>query len=413
MTRRSSSRDLPILLFALLAATAPGGAAAPASPAVSGDVAGLTGDWSGRRPALAARGVDFGLDYTLAALGNVAGGLRRGALLEGAADLSAAFDFEKLGGLPGLTGRAAAVVAHGPSITAKYVGDVRWVSDYDLADGAFLDEVWLEHTWAGGAASLRAGKLSADSEYVVYGTGDSIPLPLYPVGALGVRLRVAPSGRWTFEAALYDGDPFAPGRDRDRRGLNFRLSRHDGATWLGAVHFHPGVDPDAVLPPGTWKFGAYGTTRDVPDVTTGEPLRGSRTVFVDLAQTLWRERPADAADAQGLSLYVSSEIASADRNTYRSSLQAGLTRTGLLPGRDADILDVSFYYTRFSGPFSRRSVADGGPAYSGENALRLFYRFALTPACTLQPQVDHVFRPGGTGDIPDATVLSLRATFSL
>ena len=411
MTRRSSSRACSVPLPALLAAAVTVWAAAPAL-AGSPDSGALSGDWGGRRSALAARGLDLGLDYTVAAIGNVAGGLRRGALVEGAADLAADLDFGKLGGLPGLAGRVAAVAAHGRSVTSKYVGDVRWVSDYDMADGVFLDEVWLETTWAGGAASLRAGKLAADAEFPLYGTGDSIPLPLYPVGALGARLRLAPSERWTFEAAVYDGDPFAPGRDRDRRGLNVRLSRHEGATWIGAVHLHTGVGPGAALPPGTWKFGAYGTTCDVADVDTGAALRGSRTVFVDLAQTLWRERPADAADPQELSLYVSSEIASADRNTYRSSINAGLARTGLFPGRDADILDVSFYYTRFSGDYSRRSVADGGPAFSGENALRLFYQFALTPGCTLQPQIDHVFRPGGTGGIPDATVLSLRATFA-
>lgn len=396
------------LLCLVLAVTGALGARAATSAAPAGT--GLTGDWSGRRPTLARDGIAVGLTYTLAALGTVDGGLRRGALLEGSADLSADLDFGPRAGWPGTTGRLSLVAAHGPSVTAKYVGDVRYISDYDMPDGIFFHEAWLEHTWGEDLVSLRAGKLSADVEFPLYGTGDSIPLPLYPVGALGARLRISPSERWAFEAALYDGDPFGPGRARERRGLNLRLSRHEGATFIGAVHLRTGVGGAPALPPGTWKFGVYRTSRDVADIAAGPDHRGSHAFFVDVAQTLWRERPGAANDTQGLDFYATTEIAQPDRTTYRASVTAGLARTGLLPGRDADILDVSFYYTRFSRHYSRGSLDAGGPAFTAENVLRVFYQIALSPDCTLQPQVDHVIRPGGTGEIPSATVLSLRAT---
>jgi len=372
----------------------------------------LGGEGSGRRPALAQQGVSIGLTYTLAALAALDGGLRRGTLLEGTADLFADFDFSRLAALPATQGRLGLVSAHGPSISANYVGDVRAISDFDMPDGLYFREAWLEHTWGEDLVAVRVGKISADDDTVVYGTADSILLPIFPDSALGARARVAVSERWTFEAAVFDGDPFSPGRNRDRRGLNFRLSRHEGATVVGAVHLKTGLGPDPLLPPGTWKFGLYRTSRDVDSVATGTAVRGSRAFFVDVTQTVWRERTVANDGAQGLDFYATAEITQSDRNTFRSSTTAGLTRTGLIPGRDADVLDVSLYYTRFSSAFSRASLASGGPAYTFENALRVFYRLEFSPAFALQPQVDHVLRPGGSGEIPAATVASLRATLT-
>src|SRR4051794_17860502 len=84
----------------------------------------LTGDWAGRRKTLAAAGVDFGLTYTVAGYENVSGGLQRGGTIEGTSDLTFDFDFAKLANRPGARLHVSAVAAHGPSISARYTGDV-------------------------------------------------------------------------------------------------------------------------------------------------------------------------------------------------------------------------------------------------------------------------------------------------
>ncbi len=61
----------------------------------------LAGDWGGTRTLLKDKGVDIGLKYTGEVLGNVAGGLKRGASWEGLFDVTFEADLDKLVGWRG------------------------------------------------------------------------------------------------------------------------------------------------------------------------------------------------------------------------------------------------------------------------------------------------------------------------
>ena len=370
----------------------------------------LTGTWNGERPALSARGLDFGFTYTTAVFANVAGGRERGAVLEGTGDFAADCDLAKLVGWTDARIHVSSILAHGPSISAKYVGDTNIISDFDLPDSLYLHEVWFEQSWLGQKLSLRLGKLSADLEFPINSYADAIPLPLYPTGALGARLHFAPTAALFFDAAIYDGNPNEPGRTANRHGLHVHLARSEGATLFASVGLSLGAAKDATFPAGTWKLGAYHSTRDYPDVLTGAPLRGDHALFLNGDQTLWRENPAKKDDDQGLALYVVAEVVPPDRNTYHYGFGGGPYYTGLFPGRDHDVLYVNFLYTRFSDRFARASVAAGGPHPVFENALQAYYQIAVKKFWAVQPQVDYVVHTGGTGQIPNATVLSLRTT---
>ncbi len=384
-------------LFAMLALLA-----VPASRAVDRGRIGvpskedfLTGDWGGLRPAWSARGFDFGLTYTAGAYANVAGGRERGAIVEGTGEFSFDLDLAKLAHWPDTRIHVSSVAAHGPSISGKYVGDVNIISDYDLYDGLYLHEVWIEKGWFDNKLKLRAGKISADMEFPIYSYADAIPLPLYPTGAPGARLYWAPNTLVFFQGAVYAGDPNEPGRNLNRHGTSLRLAEHDGATLIGEVGLNLGYAKDSTFPTGLWKLGVYHSTRRFPDVLTGTMHHGDQAFFLNGDQTIWSENRLKKNDPQGLAWYAVAEYAPPDRNSYHYGIGGGPYYTGLFPGRDADMLYVNFLYTRFSPDYARAVVAAGGDNPIFENALQAYYQIVLKKYWSITPEVDYVIRPGG------------------
>src|SRR5262249_4846783 len=61
----------------------------------------LTGDWGGLRSTLAERGITFQVTETLEGWGNLAGGLRRGATINGLGKAQMTLDLERLIEWPG------------------------------------------------------------------------------------------------------------------------------------------------------------------------------------------------------------------------------------------------------------------------------------------------------------------------
>jgi porin len=90
---------------------------------------------------------------------------------------------------------------------------------------------------------------------------------------------------------------------------------------------------------------------------------------------------------------------------------AALVTRGIFPARPRDIIGVGVVYGHFSDDlqsFQRRAqqLDPNVGVQSHETVLELTYRLALLKsALYLQPDLQYVFRPGGTGRISDALVL--------
>src|SRR6185503_13863238 len=90
---------------------------------------------------------------------------------------------------------------------------------------------------------------------------------------------------------------------------------------------------------------------------------------------------------------------------------AALVTRGIFPSRPIDIIGLGLVYGHFSNDlqnFQRRAqqLDPNVGVQSHETVLELTYRLALLKsALFFQPDLQYVFRPGGTGGIPDALVL--------
>ncbi len=374
----------------------------------------LMGDLGTLRPDLAARGVTWTLGYTGEVLGNVKGGIDTGSEYQGLLDLVLDADLVKALGWNGGAFRANPMWIEGTGLTRDYVGELSKVSNIDARDEARLFEAWVQQSVLEGAVSLRAGLLAADQEFAFTSTGAVLlnsgfgalaaaslnePVPVYPLGAFGARLRIEPARDVYVQAAVYEGHP---GQEHtNETGLQTRLRDDEGTvTFVETGWVREGAWPGAV------KAGVVYHSADFVDHDSGEPERGHAVVYVAAEQLVWRESDPQAECVEGLGAFVRAGGAQEARSVLSLSLDAGLSYTGLLPGRETDLLAVGIVWAEVSDDYAD-TQADPS-AWDHEVIVEVTYRLVLSPWWVLQPDFQYVIHPGGSDQTDDAFVLGMR-----
>ena len=410
----SSFAAVPLLLLCLGAELHAGDMASASAATVKapswwdGDDA--TGNWGGRRTALADRGVVFNFNYTADGFGVVAGGIKRGVFYNGLLDLGVDLDLEKLLGWKGGHFHVNAIDPHGANGSAKYVGDIGDFSNIDAYDSYRLYELWLEQSFLDDRFSLRAGQITFDSEFAILGTyggvfiqssfgtpgaiGANLPMPIYPIAGPGVRLRIRPAEGFVIQAAVYDGngapgmlpDPSpnaAPSNEFNHHGTEWALRPDEGALIATEISYRCNQPPEeerstantgaddqssgkstAAEKPARGRAGSYKVGflyhtddfADIHDVTLAK--LGS-----SLARAGPRSRGADYAiyasieeelwrepqsETQGLGAFAQVTWMPPDRNLVELSIESGLNYLGAIPGRDKDALGLGIAYLKIS-----------------------------------------------------------------
>jgi len=419
-------------------------------------VAGLPARAAGE--GLAARGVELGLTYTGEVMADVAGGMRRGAAYEGRAELDVHADLAKLLDWRGTTLHASAYQIHGYGPSAHYVGNFMDVSNIEAHPTTRLYALWIQKEFLGGRASLRAGQLGADEEFLLSDTASPLMNgtfgwaalvandqtsggPAYPLATPGVRLRVAPRRNVAFLLAAFAGNPAGGGCNQDpqlcdRYGTTFSTS--GGTLWMSELQYRTGQGEGASALPGTYKLGGWYQNGSFPDehfgrlasgatVSLASPLavgplehRGDWGLYAIADQALWR----GAGGARRLDAFLRVGAAPADRNLVSTYVDAGLGYTGLFAGRPRDTLTLGVARANISGDAAaldrdRRLLgAPGYPVRDYESVIELTYVAHLARGWTVQPDLQVAIHPGG--NVPDpadpshairnALVLGVRTT---
>ncbi len=403
----------------------------------------LLGDWGGIRRKASDQGFDFTVQYIAEGAGNVAGGVAQGAVYNGLLNLAADVDFAKLAGWSGATFHAAMLYPHGRSLTEHYVNDLFTLSNLDASDDVHLFELWLEQNLFAGKCSARVGQMAVDQEFAfteqgalfanaAFGwfpiAGNNVTAPVYPQGAPGVRLKWLPTEQSFLQFAITDGDvnpTDAAGHETNPHGVEFRFD--EGAFLIGEAGYQWCLGDETK--PGMVKFGGWYHTADTASMrwddtglsladplSSGNPamLSGNWGVYLAAEQVLWKEDSAEQESAQGLGVFGRAGYAPADRNTLGLYLEGGVTRTGLLPGRDDDVCGLGLAYGQLSravqdlGADANFFNATNDPVPDYELVIEAEYQIQVRPGLAVQPGLQYIIHPGGSTAIDDALVLSLR-----
>jgi porin len=451
--------------FAAMLASALAGTAAHAGSKDESVASWLTPDWFNQwHDGLANKGLNFGATYIADNIGNVSGGVARGAIHMGRFDFSVDADLDKLVGWTGARFFANTYEIYGRGLTRNYIHNLATISESEALPDARLYNAYLEQSLFNDALNIRIGQQAADVEFFDSETDDlfingtfgwpaikasNLPAggPAPPIAVPGIRVKAALTDQITFFAAVFNGDPAGPGPGdpqlRDDHGLAFRVN--DSPWVIGQLHFDYRLDIAGNslagnFTPGGWRhFGDFDDQRfttqgvSIADPTgTGIPakLHGDYGIFAVIEQVLYRPpgitEKTVSASLPGVTAFGRIAYSPPDRNLIDLYLDGGVGFVGFTPGRPLDRFGVGIAYMHISNAAqnldldTRFFTGLQSPVRSNETLIEIIYEAHVKPGWLLAPYFQYVFRPSGgipnPGDpsglsrIGDAAVFGLTST---
>jgi porin len=429
----------------------------------------LLGDLSGVRTKGTEAGVTLCSQYNFYAYDNAQGGLKRGADAQGQLFSWIDIDLGKFtrADILGDTYLHAGVYSlQGRSITPREIGSFSSVSFFEALSSNRLGTVWVERRFLDGKLSVRAGQLGIDDEFFLSPTGAAFlnatfgfpgwtgaVLPgggtAYPLQGPGARVKYSPTDAITLMAGAFSGDPAGKSNPvpqlANRYGTTFNLN--GGTLWIAEAAYSTAYANSGVDLQGTYKIGSwFETGHDFADQrydtaglsladpnSTGIAKRHSNDwgIYGGVDQTLL---PGDKDGVHKLASFLRAGGGPSNRNVVDLYIDGGLTFTGLIPGRPADLIGVGAAYDRISHSaraldrdarsFAALDLASFAlqaspfaPVRDQEVMIEALYTINVTQWLTVDLDVQHFFHPSGhvlassgpnTGKVvKDATVFGL------
>jgi porin len=408
----------------------------------------LLNDMWGLRTALGNYGISLGLQETSEVLGNVTGGVHRGADYDGLTEMSMGLDTQKAFGWQGGIFNISALQIHGSNLSTDNLDTLQTASGIEADRATRLWEMWYQQSFLNGVADIKLGQQSVDQEFMVsqysglfINTMMGWPVvpsydlyaggPAYPLSSLGVRQRATPAPNVTVLAGVFDDNP--PGgpfeddsqlRGAEAAGAAFNLNT--GALWMAELQYaiNQPANGDMVSAnappqglPGTYKVGFWYDSGAFPDQqfdTLGASLaspasngiarmhQGNYSLYALADQMVWRPDPQGP---QSLGVFARAEFAPPDRNLISLGADAGFDLKAPLPGRDNDTFGIGAGIAKVSSAaaaLDRQTAFYTGTDYperTTETFVEVTYQVQVAPWWTVQPDAQYVVRPGA--GIPD------------
>jgi porin len=372
---------------------------------------GLTGDWGGYRTALKQHGVEVNANYTGEIFANPTGGKKHGSVFDGLLKLSLDVNLEKAAGLPDATFRISGLYPHGTSGSYRNVGDTSLFSNLDAFDSYRLVDLWIEQKFAPGNLSLKVGQMRVDDEFGVtdsavlfinstFGVPNppATPMPIaaYPLGALGARVRFEPVEGLYGLAGIYDGNPSSGdfGGQAKRHGTDWALRSSEGTLYVGEA----GYQRSACAYAGAVRVGLLYHTKDFADVRTdytGKVHGSSTSTYYVVDQTVW-QKSKDSKEAA--SVFIRGTLAEKSTAFMSTTTQVGAVYSGVTSSED-----------KLGVAFARNQFSPGQTSFGAESITEISYQRPLSSSIRVQPDLQYISRPGGTGAYQNAWVIGVRA----
>lgn len=338
---------------------------------------------------------------------------------------------KRLVGWHGATIRVEFAYRDGENLSAKGVGNLFEVQEtYGGGRLARLAEFSIDQSLAQGRVDVKLGRIFAGADFAfsplfcafqnnaICGHPNSIPyntgISLYPVASWGARIEVKPVKSLYVRTGVFEVNPSLNNKN------GFDWTTH-GATGefvpveIGlATHFGTGLD-------GLFRVGSYYDTSNTPDgfldrnghsrALSGLPAlerNGRWGIYALAEQIVWAGR-------RGRNLAAFAGITRSDRATgyFDTFLEAGLVKKGTFKSRNGDSVAIGVahgYVSPVRAAYERDARL---PIETEETLIEANYGLQLRPWLSLRPNAQYVIRPGGTGRVPDATVLGLQLAVTL
>ena len=396
----------------------------------------LAGDWFGVRTWLEDHGVNPTLTFVTDALGNPSGGVQHGFTAANNLGVDLLFDLHKLVGIDGGWFEVSFSERFGSSLSKDDIGNVFTVQQVFGGETYRIVDVAYRQRLFGDRVEFRVGRIAAGDDFLVspydyvfvqngfdgnpVGVFFNAPgMTAYPNASWGGLVKVKPTERTYLMGGVYNGDPTI--RDNSHHGADWSLNGPLFA--IGEVGYRVDGLPGNPGLLGNYKAGFWYDHSQYTDFNTlarGQSpgiSRGNWGVYGLFDQVLVRFGEPGSSRGFGV---TGSLLVSPDQSVSRMPFfaTAGLLARGLFPSRATDVAGFGVVYGRFSNDLqdSQRRAQQSDPTVGvqqHEVALELTYRLRLFgDALSVQPDLQYVIRPGGTGQIGDAFVCGLQGAIN-
>ncbi|CAM3072738.1 carbohydrate porin [Rariglobus hedericola] len=376
----------------------------------------LTGDWGGARSQFADEGVDVFAYYNAIVASNVSGGIRSETNFAGDLFTGVKLDLEKLIGWTDTTFTLSGINRHGSDITPS-VGSQYSVMQLVGGQTTFLYNVTLEKLFKDGDLSVKFGRMTATDDFVgsslySYSLNNAVNgqiravlfdgvMTSYPFAVWGGRVKAKTSDDSFVQVGVFQISPDM--FDPSKRGLDMSIASDDGVSVFTQFDWNP----ELAGRPAHFFVGMNNTfLMDLPQFNTAGTTDHFTRFYAHGDYQVYRE--AGTTD-EGLTLFATFAYTSQDKVAIipvQSTL--GANYKGLLPGRPDDRTVAFVTYGGFSDAFSNQVVAGGGSPVDYEMVFEVGHRVQLTKFAYIQPDIQFIKRPGGSGNIDDAVVLGVQ-----
>lgn len=420
----------------------------------------LAGDCFGCRPVAETNGVVLSAQSISDLFGNTTGGAATGTTYSGLLNLGLAVDLQKAIGWEGASFKNTWLWLYGQDVSSNYVGNALTVSSVEGIPAFRCYELWFQQNLFHDALSLRGGLLGLDTEFMTSDTANlfvnstfgppalftlNIPNggPVYPMATPGVRVAYQPVTWLTLRSALAQANPYS--QQQNPNGFKWNFGSSGGLLSLNEMAATWNRDAGAKGLPGTAKAGFWLQSGQDQEPSNGQPgedafafgspearafssgfygivdqqiyavAAPSVTSVPDGKTTMESDKnpPGDLASCscqgKGLAGFARLGFSPQQESPVGFYCDSGLVYTGLIPTRDADKLGVAFGYAQMGNQYSALGTAAGLPGTGYEAVAELSYAMQLTPAISIQPDLQYILHPGGTQQYGNALVIGVRA----
>jgi porin len=403
----------------------------------------LLGDWCGWRTMFEDDGITPSVTFVSDMLGNPVGGREQGFAEADNLGLNVVVDMEKRYGMRGGHFLVSMSQRSGRSLTNEYIGNTFSTQQVYGGETFKVIDIAYQQTLGEDEVEFQIGRLAAGDDFLVspynylfvqngfcgnpVGIFFNAPgMSAYPNATWGTVVQARPIDRCYMMGGLYNGDPSI--RDISNHGLDMSIDGPAFAIVELAYERNQMPGDEGLI--GNYKFGAWFDGNKFPNLAEqAQANAGSGVVpsihegnygFYGLFdQVLWRFGDRGEEIMRGLGV-VASVIVSPDQSISQMPyfFNAGVAARGIWKDRPRDIAAFGVVFGEFSsdlreGQQLAQQLDPTVGVQKHETVLEWTYIFRFrNGAFFIQPDVQYILDPGGTGQIPNALVVGSQVGFN-
>jgi porin len=343
--------------------------------------------------------IDYSTSYTGDFFGNLTGGKKTGTAYLGIANIRVDFNTKKLGLWEGGEFFINGACTHGATPSEKLIGDFQVASNIEAGNHIFIHELWYKHSV--GKTEITVGLQDLNVKFLTsaysgsfinssFGVpsliSDNVPVPIFPLTALGITGSYKIHETIAIQAALYDGLPEL--FDNNQYNVAWDLNRNDGALIFTELQFSTLING---LPGSIKTGGYYHSHLKEMNEETGftETVFDNNYGFYLIADQLVLQK----SEGAGVGLFAQVAVSPSGLNRHNYYLGGGINYSGIFNNDTDNLLGLAFAHAGFKND----SLKD-------ETTIEMFYKTNIADNIFIQPDIQYIINPSGTEDILDNAV---------